>query len=209
MNLPLYLARGVAKGGTRSVSRTIIGIAVAAVAISMATMIIASALIAGFKSEISEKIFGFWGHIHITADAASFGIFDTYNYPISNQQDFYPLLDTTGRVTLAGFGSGLGLNESEPKTSKAGIRHVQQFIVLPGVVSVYPEGERLPTQEALILKGIADDYDWPNFSRYLVEGEPLIADADSINRGIVISSITADRLRVGLGDRMDFAFIGV
>ncbi|MBC6992919.1 FtsX-like permease family protein [Neolewinella lacunae] len=208
MNLPLYLARGVAKGGTKSVSRTIIGIAVAAVAISMATMVLASALIAGFKSEISTKIFGFWGHIHITADAASYGIFDTYNYPISNRQDFYPSLDTTGRVSLQGFGASLGLEAGAPQMTRAGIRHIQQFIVLPGVVSVYPEGERLPTQEALVLKGIAEDYDWDNFGRYLVEGEALRVSPDSTSRGIIISSITATRLEIGLGDRMDFAFIG-
>ena len=208
MNLPLYLARGVAKGGTKSVSRTIITIAVVAVAISMATMVVASALITGFKSEISEKIFGFWGHIHITADAASYGIFDTYNYPISNQQDFYPALDTVGRVTTESFGHSLGLQTSEPMTTQGGIRHVQQFVVLPGVVSVYPEGERLPTQEALVLKGIADDYDWPTFGKYLVAGEPLMVVADSVNRGIVISSITADRLELELNDRIDFAFIG-
>ena len=208
MNLPLYLARGVAKSGTKSVSRTIIMIAVAAVGISMATMVVASALITGFKSEISDKIFGFWGHIHITADAASYGIFDTYNYPISSQQDFYPSLDTTGRITMQKFGASLGKQTTEPERTRAGVKHIQQFIVLPGVVSVYPEGERLPTQEALVLKGISDDYDWPTFGKYLVAGEPLITSPDSINRGIVISKITADRLQLELGDRMDFAFIG-
>ena len=208
MNLPLYLARGVAKSGTKSVSRTIIMIAVAAVAISMATMVVASALITGFKSEISDKIFGFWGHIHITADAASYGIFDTYNYPISDQQEFYPTLDTTGQITMQSFGNALGRQTAEPERTIGGIRHIQQFIVLPGVVSVYPEGERLPTQEALVLKGIADDYDWPNFGKYLVAGEPLLVEPDSINRGVVISKITADRLGLDLGDRMDFAFIG-
>lgn len=208
MNLPLFIARGVAKGGGQSISRTIITIAVAAVAISMATMVVASALITGFKLEISDKIFGFWGHIHITADAASYDIFDTYNYPISNQQDFYPSLGEQGPVTIQGFGSGLGLDQQEPQTSRAGIAHIQQFIVLPGVVSVYPEGERYATQEAMVLKGIAEDYDWPTFGEYLIEGEALNIMPDSVNRGIVISSITAKRLDVGLGGRMDFAFIG-
>lgn len=208
MNLPLFLARNVARGGTKSISRTIIGIAVAAVAISMATMVLASALISGFKSEISTKIFGFWGHVHITADAASYGILDTYNYPISNQQDFYPSMDTIGRVTLTPFGSSLGLDTGEEvQKTKGGIDHIQQFIVLPGVVSVYRKGERLPTQEALILKGIAEDYDWDNFGRYLVEGDQLTVSPDSTSRGIIISSITAKRLRVGIGDRIDFAYI--
>lgn len=207
MNLPLFLARNVAKGGTQSISRTIIGIAIAAVAISMATMVLASALISGFKSEISTKIFGFWGHIHITADAASYGILDTYNYPISNNQDFYPSIDTIKSITLEPFGSSLGLEGGEAETTNGGIDHIQQFIVLPGVVSVYTEGERLPTQEALILKGIGEDYDWDTFGRYLEDGERLVVVPDSVSRGIIISSITANRLKVGLGDRIDFAYI--
>jgi lipoprotein-releasing system permease protein len=207
MNLPFFLARNVARGGTKSVSRTIIGIAVAAVAISMATMVLASALISGFKTEISDKIFGFWGHIHITADAASYGILDSYNYPISTDQDFYPSLDTIRRITIDPIGGALLADEEETRTSKGGVKHIQQFIVLPGVASVYKADDRLPTQEALILKGIAEDYDWDNFGKYIVEGEPLRISPDSTSRGIVLSSITAKRLKVGLGDRVDFTYI--
>ena len=207
MNLPLYLAKHVARGGTRSLSRTIISIAVAAVTISMATMVVASALISGFKLEISDKIFGFWGHIHITADAASYRILDSYNYPISNKQDFYPALDTLGSITLDAYSGGLGEPGGPAETTRGGVDHIQQFIVLPGVASVYTPGERLPVQEALILKGIAEDYDWDSFGRYLTEGEVLRVTPDSVSRGIVISSITAQRLQVGLGDRVDFTFI--
>lgn len=207
MNLSLFLARKVAKGGVRSISRTIIMIAMVAVAISMATMIVSGALISGFKTGISEKIFGFWGHIHITDDSASFGILDSYQYPISNNQDFYPSLDTTGQITVAPPGASLGVAEGPPVTTRGGIRHIQQFIILPGVVSVYAPGERLPTQEALVLKGIDTDYDWSQFKQYLQAGEPLLIRSDTVSRGVVISSVTAQRLQLGLGDRMDFAYI--
>lgn len=66
MNFSYFIARNVARGGGASFSRMIIRIAVVAVAVSMAVMIAASSLIAGFKEEIADKIFGFWGHIHIT-----------------------------------------------------------------------------------------------------------------------------------------------
>lgn len=208
MNLPFHIARTVARGGGRSVSRNIIVIATVAVAVSMATMVVAGALIEGFKSEISTKIFGFWGHIHITDDAASYGIYDTYNYPISRDQEYYPGLADTGPITLQKFSPGPGGGKAETVTTKGGIRHVQQFIVLPGVMSVYQEGRRLPTQEPIALKGIAEDYDWASFGQYLVGGEPLLVSPDSTSRGIVISTITAERLELELGDRMDFAFIG-
>ena len=59
MNLPFYLARNVARSGSRSVSRAIIIIAAVAVALSMTTMVLASAMISGFKTEISDKVFSF------------------------------------------------------------------------------------------------------------------------------------------------------
>jgi lipoprotein-releasing system permease protein len=68
-NLSFYIARRIAFAGGKNFSRLIIRIAVVAVALSVAVMIAASALIAGFKTEISRKIFEFWGHIHISDTA--------------------------------------------------------------------------------------------------------------------------------------------
>ncbi|MCP9236427.1 ABC transporter permease [Lewinella sp. JB7] len=206
MNLPLYLARGVAKGGGRSISRTIIGIAVAAVAISMATMVLASALISGFKTEISVKIFGFWGHIHITEERAANDIMLTSDYPISTQQDFYPDLENTGPITYREFHDPFGGNQVEEKTTRGGIRHLQQFILLPGIVSVFHEGERLADTEPLVLKGIAEDFAWSDFDQYLIEGERLEVTPDSTSRTILISNSTARRLKIGIGDRVDFVY---
>ena len=208
MNLPFYLAKNVARGGTRSVSRTIILIAAVAVALSMATMVLASAMISGFKGEISDKVFDFWGHIHVTDPAASYSILDSYNYPISNEQDFYPGLDTLGPVELEVFEGTLGGGGSvETVRTKGGVRHIQQFIVVPGVLSALQEGERVPTQEAIILKGIAEDYDWGAFEQYVVAGEALRITPDSTSRGVLLSQTTADRLRLAVGDRVDFAYI--
>ena len=68
-NFSLFIARRVALKGGNNFSRLIIRIAVVAVALSVAVMVSASALIAGFKNEISRKIFEFWGHIHISDTA--------------------------------------------------------------------------------------------------------------------------------------------
>ncbi len=206
MNLPLFLARGVAKGGGQSISRTIIGIAVAAVAISMAVMVLASALISGFKSEISVKIFGFWGHIHITEEQAANDIMLTSDFPISLEQDFYPGLEDLGPIEYQDFTDPLSGNGGEIRTTQAGVRHIQPFILLPGIISSFQEGERLADTEPLILKGISEDFAWEDFGQYLIEGEELEVVPDSTSRSILISNSTAKRLKIGVGDRVDFVY---
>ena len=60
-------------------------------------MILATSIVAGFKNTISDKIFGFWGHIHITNNyAPSSYSFETS--PMNQNQDFYPAIDTIERV---------------------------------------------------------------------------------------------------------------
>jgi lipoprotein-releasing system permease protein len=51
------------KGAT--FSRFISTISLIAIALSLVVMTVASSMINGFSNEISNKIFGFWGHIHI------------------------------------------------------------------------------------------------------------------------------------------------
>lgn len=57
----------MALGDSKSFSRFIVRIAVIAVALSVAVMIVSTCMVSGFSKEIKEKIFGFWGEIHITS----------------------------------------------------------------------------------------------------------------------------------------------
>jgi len=66
LNLEWHIAKRIAFGTKGSISAFIIRIAILAITISIAVMIVAINLIAGFKKEISDKVFGFWGHIHIS-----------------------------------------------------------------------------------------------------------------------------------------------
>lgn len=65
MNIEWFITRRIAFRKQKSFSRFIIQIGTAAVALSVATMIITVSMVNGFQNQISEKIFGFWGHIHI------------------------------------------------------------------------------------------------------------------------------------------------
>jgi lipoprotein-releasing system permease protein len=199
LNLPFFIARRIAFSGENNFSRVIIRIAQSAVALSVAVMIAATALIAGFKHEISRKIFEFWGHIHISDTAYSLSF---EPMPIEREQEFYPSLDTLRGVwytedeTILGYETG---RESERKTH-GGVRHIQAFAHKPGIIRTKS------AMEGIILKGVGKDFDWNNLKPYLLEGQP-IALGDTLSRDIIISRQTADRLQVGVGDRFIVHFV--
>jgi len=66
MNFPFFIVKKIAFNQHQSFSRFILKISIAAVALSITVMIIATALISGFQQTISQKVFGFWAHIIVT-----------------------------------------------------------------------------------------------------------------------------------------------
>lgn len=66
MRVSMFIAGRIAFNRFSSFSKFIINIAMIATAFSVAVMIMATALINGFQLVISDKIFSFWGHLHIT-----------------------------------------------------------------------------------------------------------------------------------------------
>src|SRR6187402_310151 len=66
MNLPVFIARKLVKGTPRKgrqASRTVITIAIGAIAVSMAVMIVAVAIVTGFQQSVRNKVIGFGSHI--------------------------------------------------------------------------------------------------------------------------------------------------
>lgn len=157
-------------------------------------MIASSALIAGFKSEISRKIFEFWGHIHISDTAYSLSFEPE---PVTRQQDFYPSLDTIRGISKEQ-AIEIGWSGARPH---GGIRHIQVFAHKPGIIRTKT------AMEGVLLKGIGKDFDWGNLQPYLLEGRPLALTDTAASRDIVISRQTAHRLQLGLGDKFIVHFV--
>lgn len=164
-------------------------------------MIIATALIAGFKNEISEKIFGFWGHIHITDTSLSSSFLEAA--PIDREQDFYPFLDTIRQVkyTAPQVFMGKETDRFVEKRTKAGIRHIQVFALKPGII------QTKKAIEGIILKGVDRDFNWSFLEQYLEEGEALNLPDTSASDEILVSRQTADRLELAIGDRFIVHFV--
>lgn len=210
MNITHFIARRVALSEHKTFSRLIIRIGIAAVAVSVAVMIVATALIAGFKKEIRAKIFGFWGHIHITEPNIGGSMVDLA--PIDMDQDFYPLITETGQITYFEDDAIMGREVSRQKLTKGGIKHIQVFALKPGMIQFNNE------IEGIILKGVGPEYDWSFLERYMQEGTILnFSEAEKssgqgdgnveMSREILISRQTADRLQIGVGDKFIVNFV--
>lgn len=200
MHLPFFIARRLAFSGKRNFSRFIIRIAVVAVALSVAVMLVTSAFIAGFKTEISRKIFEFWGHIHISDTAYSLSF---EPQPIELAQDFYPSLDTMRRISYTEPEVLFGVETGRTITrfSRGGIRHIQAFAHKPGIIRTKT------AMEGILLKGIGSDFDWSNLQPYLLEGHALGLNDSVPSREIILSRQTADRLQVNVGDKFIIHFV--
>lgn len=199
MNVPFFIARKVAAVGEKSFSRTIIRIAIAAVAVSIAVMVVSTSLVAGFKNQIKEKVFGFWGHIHISETNLDQTLLQVY--PVNKNQPFYPHLDTFSRFPYPQEVNILGYKYDQTGYTNGGIRHIQVFAQYPGIIDTeeYMEG--------IILKGVDLDYDWAFLEEYMVEGEVISFSDSTMSRDILISKQTADRLDVEVGDDFIVYFV--
>ncbi len=193
------MAWNVARKGDKSFSRLIIRVAILAVAISVAVMIISTALIAGFKNQITDKVFGFWGHIHITETDLDRMMLEMY--PISKNQPFYPDLDTVSQIDYLATEKWLGMEVERIRKTNGGIKHIQVFALKPGIIQV---GSVL---EAIILKGIDEDFDWSFMAEFMVDGNAIDLKPGEVSSDILISQQTADRLEVGVDDAFVVNFV--
>lgn len=115
MNLPYFIAQRLIKGrneGT-SFSRPINVIAIIGIATGLAVMILAVAILTGFKNEIRDKVVGFGSHIQITNFDSNISYETT---PISDTQSFVPKIK-----------------------AMPGIKHMQVFATKAGIIKTSDE----------------------------------------------------------------------
>ncbi len=126
MNLPYFIANRLIKGrreGT-SFSRPINVIAIIGIAMGLAVMILAVAILTGFKQQIRDKVVGFGSHIQIMNFDSNIS-FETI--PISDTQTFIPKIKQLP-----------GIEHVEVFATKAGIIRTDediQGVVLKGIGS--------------------------------------------------------------------------
>ncbi len=69
-----YISSKLLLSNNRRYSKVVINIAVAAIAISISVMIVSVCVLKGFQQEITNKIIGFSGHIHVTGFSSNLSL---------------------------------------------------------------------------------------------------------------------------------------
>lgn len=87
MNLSLFIARRYLQKQKGAFSSFIIKLAVIATGLSVAVMVLALAVVVGFNSAITEKLYGFMGHIHIIPYNETRATISAFSEPIPQNQD--------------------------------------------------------------------------------------------------------------------------
>jgi len=115
MNLPYFIAQRLIKGRTKgtSFSKPINVIAVIGISLGLAVMILAVAILTGFKQQIREKVIGFGSHIQIVNYDSNYSL---ETAPISEGQDFIHRIEKI-----------------------PGIRHIQVFATKAGIIKTDEE----------------------------------------------------------------------
>ncbi|MBK7131486.1 MAG: ABC transporter permease [Bacteroidales bacterium] len=181
MNLPYFIAQRLIKGRREetSFSRPINVIAIIGIAMGLAVMILAVAILTGFKQEIRDKVVGFGSHIQIMNFDSNISFETT---PISGNQEFIPRIKAIP-----------GIKHIEVFATKAGIIKTDediQGVVLKGIGSdfdwsyfssnlvegsVFTVTDTGRTDKVLISKKIADMLSLKNgdsFAMHFIQDPP-------------------------------------
>jgi lipoprotein-releasing system permease protein len=131
VNTEIFIARKLilSKDNRKSISRSILNIAIFGISLGLAVMIVAMAVVTGFKNEITRKVVGFAAHIQILNFDSNIS-YETQ--PINSNQEFLTVLRED--PSIAGV---------QVFATKAGIIKTKsdiQGVVLKGVGPAYDWG---------------------------------------------------------------------
>lgn len=201
MNISRFIANRITFQGSKGFTKIIINIGTVAVALAVTVMIVSTSLFKGFKTEVSNKVFDFWGHIHIS-DANTKRTFEAI--PISPDPELIDRLRNLGPQSYQSTRSfnWFGTQEDfKTKTTKGSIQNISPFIILPAILDTRQEFE------GMYMRGLDSDYQWSRLDEYLKEGRWLQFGDSSQNSEIVISEYTSKRLSRNIGDKIIVNFI--
>lgn len=201
MNIEHFIAKRIAFTNSASFTKVIIRIAMAAIAVSLTVMILTTAIISGFKREITDKIFGFWGHIHITDSNINRNFeLTAIQLDETKYQDILDIKQIEYQINAEILGFPIE-GKAIDKVTRGGVKGVHPYIMLPGLLSTRENFH------GVLLKGIDKDYDWQKMQKFIIDGDKISYLPDSTSNDLLISKNIATQLNIKTGDKVVLSFI--
>jgi lipoprotein-releasing system permease protein len=169
LNTAYFIAAKIARNKQSTFSSFIIRLATAATILSVAVMIMAVAIVQGFKTTIRDKMFIFWGHAQVA-------LFDP---------------NPSAQVASKPFRKDPALLQQI--RSHKGIQAVYPYIVKPGIIKANN------SLEGIKLKGVEADYPLKSNTAIGFSGRPIQFPDSGYAQEIILSQSTMDRLRLKIG----------
>ncbi|MFT4095125.1 MAG: ABC transporter permease [Niabella sp.] len=162
---------------TRSFSRFIIRLSIAATIISVAAMIITLAFANGFQQKVSEKVFSFWGHARIQ-EATPYSSVVAEETPITADPEI--------------------VNEIRNNPL---IKDIYPFATRYAILKTKDD------LQGVLVKGLDSSYPFSNLKDFMVKGSAIALNDTTYSREILISQKSAAELNLAVGDRVLIYFI--
>jgi lipoprotein-releasing system permease protein len=177
LNVAAFIARRIAFNRQRSFSRFIIRLAICATVISVGAMILTLAFTNGFQYAIGQKVFNLWGDITVQRLSGNKSTF-AESLPIEKNDTVLRALRANSEITT-----------------------IQAFALKNAVIR---SGEGI---ECVFLKGVEKGYDFGNLESFLRSGRWFHFRDSGYSNEIVLSTYTANQLKVKPGDKVLIYFI--
>jgi lipoprotein-releasing system permease protein len=177
VNISSFIAKRIAFNQQKSFSRFIIRLSIIATVISVTVMIITLSFVNGFQETVSQKVFSFWGHVRIQ-----------YRQPMK-----------------ANIAEELAIEQNDSLI--ASIRNNPQVQSIHPFATKYAILKTTDDMEGVLMKGLDNNYNFNHLSGFLQSGRWIQFNDSSYSREIVISSYTANQLKLNAGDRILIYFV--
>jgi lipoprotein-releasing system permease protein len=176
LRLSAFIAKKVAFNKQQSFSGFITKLSIAATALSVATMLIALAIIYGFQGTVANKVFSFWGHIRVRAYEASKATIAEESFIYKN--------DTVEQQIAA----------------VSNIKSINPFATKSAILSTKNEFD------GLLLKGVEKSFDTASFQKFITKGRWMQFNDSTFSKDVLVSNSIANSLKITVGDKINVYF---